>query len=295
MVAGLHANLLADRFPGMKIIIQDGLFRVAVPTFFIITGFYLERQIARQGAGWFARILSMWAIWTMVYAGWWFNFSDGTFLTSVVEVLKGWYHLWYLIGLIVGAGVFLVVRAVLPGSAALLVAAVAAYTVGVALQYAGRLDLIPDGRWALRLDDPKYSRNGLFFGFPFLTVGALIARHRHRFEAVRGLPFLLVLGAASLIAESALANHFERKGNDMYPSLLLVCPVLFLLVRKANLPGRSKNIAHTATCIFLLHPLFQMALQARGADSMVVFLASVGLSILVAPVVIRLNRWAPLL
>lgn len=276
MVAGLHANLLADRFPGMKIIIQDGLFRVAVPTFFIITGFYLERQIARQGAGWF-------------------DFSDGTFLTSVVEVLKGWYHLWYLIGLIVGAGVFLVVRAVLPGSAALLVAAVAAYTVGVALQYAGRLDLIPDGRWALRLDDPKYSRNGLFFGFPFLTVGALIARHRHRFEAVRGLPFLLVLGAASLIAESALANHFERKGNDMYPSLLLVCPVLFLLVRKANLPGRSKNIAHTATCIFLLHPLFQMALQARGADSMVVFLASVGLSILVAPVVIRLNRWAPLL
>ena len=295
MVAGLHANLLADHVAGIQVFLKNGLFRIAVPTFFVITGFYLERQLALQGTAWFTRILSMWAIWTMVYAGWWFDFDHGTLKSSAAELLKGWYHLWYLVALVVGAAIFLAVRPVLSSSRGLLAAALTLFVIGVALQYAGRLNLVDQGPWALRLDDPKYTRNALFFAFPFLTLGVLIAREQARLARLRGKGIILALGLAGLGIEAAVATQMERNGNDMYLSLFVVSPLLFMLMRQAELRGHGKNLAHAATCIFLLHPLFQMTLQAGGAGSVTVFLGSVILCVLAAPVVIRLNRWAPLL
>lgn len=298
MVVGLHGGFLSEEMPAVSHFLVQGVFRIAVPTFFIITGFYLERQLAVHGARWFQRIAVMLFLWTIAYSFAWFDAASLTMHTPWIDVVTGYYHLWYLFGLMGGAAVFLVVRRLTKSSAALLMIALLMFAFGVAIQYAGNWHMVEDPWWDRKLNGTKYYRNFLFFAFPFLVVGVLFSRHEKQLGKITPIvPILLPLAFAMLMTECGLNYYLnEPEGFDIYLSLILICPLLFLAARQWNVPGSGKAVALVATCIFLLHPMIQMQLDRHvelGGTART--LISLAIATVVAPVIIWMNRRLPLL
>lgn len=298
MVVGLHGGFLEEEAPTLSHFLTEGAFRVAVPTFFVVNGFYLERQIATKGVDWFARIAKIFVIWTMVYSIFWFDFENMSLRVRLRDVIPGYYHLWYLTSLLGGALTFLLLRRICQSNAAMLLAVVAMFAVGVIIQYAGNWHLAPNEWWDQKLNSTLAYRNFLFFGFPFLAIGALIARLEPGLDGIGGrLRFLMPLAFIALAAEWAINFHFNEPAEfDLYASLLVVAPLLFLVARRSNFTGTSKTLALVAICIYLLHPMIQMLLDLHmdvtGTSRTLVSLAvSAGL----APAIIAVNRRLPLL
>ena len=48
MVVGIHAGFMADINPLVKYLTVDGLFRIAVPVFLIINGFFFYRSFEKK-------------------------------------------------------------------------------------------------------------------------------------------------------------------------------------------------------------------------------------------------------
>lgn len=298
MVVGLHGGFLVDVVPSASHFITQALFRVAVPTFFIITGFYLETSIEKHGAAWFKRIAAMFFLWTAIYSVFWLDPSGFEPKELVMNVAAGYFHLWYLVALFWGAVVLLIVQSLKASSRVLLACCLSAFGLGTLIQYAGNWHVLGDPWWDSFLNNYHLYRNAVFFAFPFLAMGVLLSRHEGRLDSWRSLlPFALFGGFVLLAAEWAFSFYFiTREVFDIYASLVVVCPLLFLFVRKLSVPSANGTIALLATCIFLLHPMAQMVLakHARVGGTLLT-LASLGISAGLAPIVIWLNRRLPLL
>ena len=66
-----------------------------------------------------------------------------------------------------------------------------------------------------------------------------------------------IIGFFFLICESYF-NYFQplRDGGfDIYISLLIVCPSVFLLFMKLDFQGRSKQLSYYATGVYFIHPI----------------------------------------
>lgn len=71
MVVGLHAGFLRDVHPGLSHFFTNGLFRVAVPTFLVINGYFLERQLDQGLGAWVRRVALLYGLWMAIYAPLW--------------------------------------------------------------------------------------------------------------------------------------------------------------------------------------------------------------------------------
>jgi hypothetical protein len=86
-------------------------------------------------------------------------------LKSVHAMLFGYFHLWYLAGML-GAALMMVAMA-RASSRLLTVAVIGTFLAGVAIQYAGSYQLLGDSYAAKIIGLSWPHRNFLFFSFPF--------------------------------------------------------------------------------------------------------------------------------
>jgi len=137
-------------------------------------------------------------------------------------------------------------------------------------------------------------RNFLFFAFPFVTCGYLIAKTQS-FERLNRnlLVTLAILGLSLVVCESTVNfTALEQPGSfELLVSLALVCPAVFLLALSSPLPGSSKWIAQIAIAIYLVHPAFILLAHnqwgMRGTQTAMFALLA---SFLTAPAIIAANK-----
>lgn len=109
-------------------------------------------------------------------------------------------------------------------------------------------------------------RNGLFTGFPFLLLGCLIARWRGNVLAPgRGVTLRLAGAAAAslllLAVESTLLRAHPGHDGALFFSYLLFVPALFALTAQA--PGLHRDtrlLRNLSTSVYLLHSPIVLAL-----------------------------------
>lgn len=102
-------------------------------------------------------------------------------------------------------------------------------------------------------------RNFLFFAFPFFFIGFLINKYNTKEKmSMKFLTILVSLGIVFLVCESYL-NYISPSrdgGFDMYFSLLIICPFIFILISKLDFRGNSKILSYYASGIYFIHFLF---------------------------------------
>lgn len=299
MVIGLHGGFLRDVNPAAASYFTNGLFRIAVPTFFLINGYYLERLLDRGVWPWFRRMLVLYGLWMLIYGPRWLRPDVRPLEDIAKDAVIGFYHLWYLIALIAAAFLVQLLRWRFGRrSGPLALAAGMTFAAGLSIQYLGNFHLIPNAAVDDWMNTVDSYRNFLFFGFPFLAFGVLIAR----FEPVISrlsrwyLP-LTILGLAALTLEWGLNYHFNRQNSvfEIYLSLALLCPMLFLTVKARTLMGRNRSIGLFATGIYLIHVwVLHLTYHVEMGDTART-LIGLAASAALAPLLVLANRRLPLL
>ncbi|MCK2047147.1 MULTISPECIES: acyltransferase family protein [Chromohalobacter] len=258
----------------------EGLFRIVVPIFMMVSGYFFISVIRTKSlASWLKKVVSMYLFWMLVYVYFWLDIpaaNSHDLLRLLRVAIMGYHHLWFLSALIGAAILLYMLRNF--SMKVLLVWAVMLYGIGVSFMYAGNYDLFAGSRVdALLLEAWPY-RNFLFFGFPFFCIGYLL----RSWEGIRQLDrryyaIWSLAGALLLLGESYL-NYVSLEGLphfDMYLSLLVFCPGLFLWVSSLHVPGDSTSLAYYATALYFIHPLFISLFEALSyrPGNMLAFLA----------------------
>ncbi|WP_326982843.1 acyltransferase family protein [Chryseobacterium sp. MYb264] len=251
-VVFLHMHVLRDTYPSLSYVLVNGLFRMAVPVFLIISGYYFFYiDEVKRLKKWSLRILLLYIIWSVVYFQFWKEKDS-----RVLNILFGYHHLWYLIGTFFAGLVLFTLRK--SSVKVVITLIVLFFCCGYTIQLLGNIHYFK-GSFDKTINLYPTYRNFLFVCFPFLAIGFLIKKLE--IDMRRKPSLFMVLFSVGLVIFEAFFNysvlHLNQKESiDLLFSLLLACPVLFLYCK--NLPAKtdSKILASISTAIYLIHPLW---------------------------------------
>lgn len=265
LVIAIHTSPLADFSETGDFILTRVLARIAVPFFFITSGYFLlsryhdsDRKFRHflKKTGW------IYGASILLYLP--LNFRNGYFSQSQLlpELLKDlifdgtMYHLWYLPASMLGMLIAWKLVEKLDFSKGL-VMALLLYLIGlfgdsyyVVVEKLPLLKAFYDRLFELF----DYTRNGLFFAPVFLMLGGFIADERRKLSSVEaGVGFLISLGL--LLAEALILHrHGFQRHDSMYVFLLPAMYFLFHLVLLWK--GRRIPLLRPASLVvYLIHPL----------------------------------------
>lgn len=265
LVIAIHTSPLADFNETGDFILTRVLARIAVPFFFITSGYFLlsryhdsDRKLRHflKKTGW------IYGASILLYLP--LNFRNGYFSQSQLlpELLKDlifdgtMYHLWYLPASMLGMLIAWKLVEKLDFSKGL-VMALLLYLVGlfgdsyyVVVEKLPLLKAFYDRLFEL-FDN---TRNGLFFAPVFLILGGFIADERRKLSSVEaGVGFLISLGL--LLAEALILHrHGFQRHDSMYVFLLPAMYFLFHLILLWK--GRRIPLLRPASLVvYLIHPL----------------------------------------
>ena len=295
MVVGIHCGLFSESMPAVSFVLNQGIFRVAVPFFFMVSGFYFCDVVARgQVYAWFKRVFIMYALWMIVYAPYWFEL-DQVSVYHIARLLHtclfGYFHLWYLSALLGAALLILLVRdfplrcSVITATCMLLGCVTFEYLGNFHVFHGRDVDDLFNKTWLYK--------NFLFIGFPFFLMGYVV-NSRKIVEKFRNAFFInvFVFALVFMFAEISVNYKFVSVGEtfDMLYSLVVVVPSMFLLVMKNNSSVRSKEVSLYSVAIYLIHPLFVVWLGLFVFNSLVTMFLVVFCTAAVGFVVVKLHQ-----
>ncbi|WP_045040795.1 acyltransferase family protein [Photobacterium iliopiscarium] len=295
MVVAIHGGFLSKFSQLGDFLTTNGLFRIAVPIFFIINGYYfISVNNIDKLKKWFYRVFLLYLFWMVFYSYEWFDiqpFSLASVIKNIIQFIIGYLHLWYLSGMI-GAGIltFIFRNKVKLG----LILSVTLFILGVSIQYLGNYHVFSIPILDKLANYAFIHRNFLFIGFPFFYIGFVI--RKNGLFAGLSLPILIyasILGGGLLLGESwyNYSNPQNDGGFDNYLSLALICPAIFLLVvnPKLTIESNYSNLTLISTSIYLIHPFWFIVLRKFGVfDNIIVTLLCFTLSLLSSYLLIKL-------
>lgn len=263
LVVAIHCSPLTTYSETADFILTRAVARVAVPFFFMVTGFFvlgrpekLRRFLKRTALLYLACILLYLPL--NLYSG---ALSGLTPVGALRELLfEGtFYHLWYFPAVLLGAAI-----------ASLLMRTRAGLAIAAALYVLG---LLGDSYWGLISGVPwlsdvyevifslaGYTRNGLFFAPLFLLLGA---RLRGREASGKGEAAGLGAALALVLCEALLLRHLGWQRHDsMYVFLPAVMYFLFSLLLAPR--GEATGwLSPFSMLVYVLHPW--VIVLVRGA------------------------------
>jgi surface polysaccharide O-acyltransferase-like enzyme len=259
-IIALHCRLFLDQHKILYQITANGFFKIAVPLFFCINGFFLHSMFQKKGIKtWLKRVGILYTIWMVIYAYFWLIPAYTNPLKVIAVVFFGFNHLWYLAAMFIGGFLLYKIRNL--SNTTLILVAIVLFLIGLIIQYLGIFHVFADKPTLDKLlNYPPLHRNFLWYALPFLCIGYVMKRtnFHSKFNTFQvcvlfGVTLLLVI-ADSLINLQFI--HHETLLN-MNLSFLLLAPVLviFAFTIKVNSNLDSRLLSTYAIAIYLVHPL----------------------------------------
>lgn len=277
MVLAVHCGFLGGNGTLLGYQLNSGIFRITVPVFFLISGYYLYHSLQRDPHSiklWLRRALTLYVFWMILYAPFYVTPATVEDSKGAIGFIKHWvigfFHLWYVIAMIGGGVMIYLLRH--KSTRTLLCLTLLLYCTGAALQYMRAYYEIPIPLLQHINNNDYVGRNFLFVAFPLMTLGFLIARSRLQERITTGQTLiLLIFGCATVLAEATLHYQLQqdsvRKLNfDCMLSILIAAPALFLLPLCHIIEGRSLIPAKLSAAIYYLHPMLLILLIGVGLE-----------------------------
>jgi peptidoglycan/LPS O-acetylase OafA/YrhL len=296
MVVGIHSGFLEDISALGRYLTVAGLFRMAVPIFFVINGFYFFSVPPERISHWFKRVIQLYLFWTLVYIGYWFR-AEAINLFEISRIIKtilvGHEHLWYLPAMIGAALLLLPLRKL--STYALLATAIFLFSIGVTIQYLGNYHVAQNVSVDKALNSIWLYRNFIFFAFPFFAIGYLLRKTEiYKQVSVPTLGTMAAVATGLFLIENYMDFKFQvtPEGFDIFLCLLLMCPLIFLVALKLDIKGEGKTLALYSTGIYFVHPLF-ISLVKKYVDigGTLLTLVVAILATLAAWLLIKINKY----
>lgn len=269
MVVAIHCLPLHRLWPDGDILITLTLFRIAVPFFFMISGYYVFSDLATQNSyparqrvwHFIKKQLQVYLIATLLFLplAWYsgmlgLNMPLGTFIQTLL-VNGILYHLWYFPAIITGS---LLVMGLLVRFSfkQVFFMAIGLYVIGLGgdswSELAAQTPLA--SFYSLIFQLLAGTRNGIFFAPLFLLLGVRARRFAKKHASPHRYSYLLIC-LICLLLESYLLHHFTTPKHDsMYVFLPFVLLFLFPIIQQWQAPMIWKQAGRLSLWLYLLHP-----------------------------------------
>ncbi len=288
-VVGIHAGFLKEYSENISYIFTQGIFRLAVPIFFIINGYYFYSFLNKKKSIfiWLKHMLVMYLIWSLIYI-YLFGAENGIVKTFVY----GWGHLWYVPATMEAGILLYLLRNI--GDKYKVILIFITYGICLFVYYFGNYHIVDSALVNDLLNRSVVRRNFLLAAFPMFSIGFLIAKYNIRDKyTLRNIFLFLFLSFFILILEGSINLIFadKTKGFDYLLSILLVAPLLFILVLRSTWITKSRTLSDISTIIYFIHQIFihlAVYLGINGGTSTMIFV--IGLSLLSSMILIPLNK-----
>ena len=261
MIVAIHTYPFEFISADIDFLITRVLFRVAVPFFLMITGYFtLSKNNKDILIKYTKKISLIYGICFLlylpinIYNGYFHNFHILSFLKDIF--LTGtFYHLWYFPALILGIWICYLFINKLSLKKSLIIAVIL-YIIGIfGDSYYGLIASIPLINLLYKpiffLFD--YTRNGILYVPIFLLMGYAI--NKKSFEISKNkYPYIFIF-IITLIIEGIITLKFNLyRHSSMYFSLIPLMYMLFSYLM--NNYTSNKDIRSLGTYIYILHPFF---------------------------------------
>lgn len=232
------------------------LCQIAVPCFFVISGFLLEKQSEgnEYNKKYLKKIIRLYSIWVLIYFPFslYQLFSSGKpysesiywYIRNVFisgDFYQGW-QLWYLLALIQVSIVLMILKKSFPGGHVWVMLAVCLIVIGIS-SYCQDNPLVKN---CMNLVEKLYPNGRYVFltGFVFMTLGALIAKYKiYRNYAgfsffmlvvssvlyVYNVHFSIYLFSFSLVNFVALSKTYDKKMGEIALNLRNLSTLIYLV------------------------------------------------------------------
>lgn len=274
----------------LNFFIQDYLARIAVPFFFITSGYFLFKKTDRNNFDikpakqYVLKLIKLYLIWSVIY----FPVRLGSIISDKKGIIHGvisyfkdfifstsYSHLWYLNALIFATIVISVLLYKRVKPAYIIAGGGIFYFLGLFGQswfgflepFRGTFiwDILKDVQGIITT-----TRDGLFDGLIFVGIGMLFAYYEIKLskkQALAGLGISLIL----LFAESFGLQYLGySRSHDTYLFLIPAAFFLFAVIRNIQLPDSNnyKKMRTLSSLIYFIHPWIKIIL---GAVTYIIF------------------------
>lgn len=253
-VVSIHLLPFADVSWEFMFWFNQVLCRLAVPFFFLSAGFFLYDKIHKKDrmSAYIKRLLVLYLFYTVLHIGLIFKSynEDGIMGVDKITIflkdffLKGIYvHLWYLPALAIAAGIcYLLMERLKRNEREMMVLAVLCYGFGVSVNaYSPFFEQNPFLNGVITSYKTVFetTRNGVFFGFPYVFWGIFLKKHIHKIEIKKKSSFLwmflICLFFMSVEAYLLRAFTFQENFSMLFMTPITVC-VMFLGLCLIDIP-----------------------------------------------------------
>jgi len=171
----IHLRIFSDTNPTIGYVLNNGVFRIAVPIFIIINGFYLFDTISKQKTNVFLKKLAiLYILWMMVYSKWWVDVERIDL--TLTSLLFGYYQLWYVPAVILSSVLLLFLHKI--KTKHLLLLSGFLLLTGMVLQA-----YVNNGNFDQMIPEKEMQyviyRNFLFDALPFLCIGYILRKEEN--------------------------------------------------------------------------------------------------------------------
>lgn len=296
LVIMLHSALVLTKRNLVEFILFEGVCRIAVPFFFVVSGFYLESTIKKGNINlWLSKIVKMYILWSLLYIPFQIhlvdaildkNIDDINFESIPFDMLFGYWQLWFLPAIIMGA---LLVNTYHSSNKNILICSIMLFIFACIVSYltlSGRI--VREGFWGT----PYALRNGVFFAFPLMTLGYLISKNKEKILVKKHLSskYALIIAFILVVVESSFYFYTAKGLYDFTISsaIISVCLVAFAVknpdLLKLNLNGT--DISHG---LYMVHVGFYLIVSRYIRDFYILFPIVLFLSICLTLVINKMN------
>ncbi len=279
LVVSIHTRPFYDIDPRLGFVMENILTRIAVPFFFISSGYFFTDKVLslstikqkRKALGSFLlRIFQLYLLWSLIYMPYdlYYLYKETpsikqVFFTYLRQffVIGSHFHFWYLPSLIYSTLlVYFFVE--VNRFRTLLAVCILLYVIGIlGDSYFGLLpkNTLLYQNYAFFLHYFDAMRTLVFFGAIFVALGAVIAWYQPRFSKKRLVTCIGVCGVLYLAEVLLLEYNQLPLEYNMYLFLVPLVTFLFLLMRKLYftfLQPYSKTFRMLSVGIYCSHALF---------------------------------------
>lgn len=322
LVVGIHTGPFLDINKEANFILIQIIARLAVPLFFVASGFLLFRKLdltrewndydnIQKIKQYLKRLVKLYIIWSILYLP--FNYlllkgGDGLQAASILRYIRdffftgSYYHLWFLPALLLAVPLSYLLIARLGYKVALVIGCIL-YLLGMAGNvYPTLLEQIPAVKSVLSVYLSIFSttRNGLFFGVIFVCIGAFFAKRRiYLRNYVIGIGLLLSLFLLFVECYSLRAHGFMKDLTSMYLMLIPCVSLLFLLLLRIHIKDSPvyRTMRILSLLIYVSHLMFvNIILWAfPQMNSLAVYLITVLSSVVISYLLCLVSKKIPIL
>lgn len=279
--------------------IANGITRIAVPTFFIISGYFLRNKLEDKAylLKYAKRILMLYFVWQLIYLPDLIRFYRlGRFTTSdaILKLIFGYWHLWYLLATVGAVALLYYFRRISVRNKFVLLSSL--FLLGYFYQLFYKMEVLNDFPISkLLYEGMGTTRNFIFMAYPFLLLGTLYEKWKNTALKIR---FLLFLFVVFLLLESYGYYTLKIGALDFYIMILPVSMLLFSLAAENKSLTELQFNPTLSLGVYLCHPyairLVYEYLPQRSLEYIVLkYFLICFLTILFWFVVARLNRKLP--